>query len=218
MNRSDERRQIQGSHGFDAEEQADAKGGGKRIGKAAGGHVESGGHDESTGRGPHTARQPKGDEGASVSGVGGAKRAEAGHAREHVSHEHDDKISHDDQGGKAGEGSSMSGVGGARTAQSRKQADDRKEQLGEHKGGVRGGREIKRESVDADHVLGDGGAIGVHSAEGRSDMASAGANRKEAMEPEREENEKAAIGRERTVPTKNTMGFGERETVGKHTI
>ena len=230
MNRSDERRQIQGAHhashsedgfgehGFDQEAKDDEKGGGKRIGVKAGGRVEHGGHDESTGRGPHTSREPKGDEGASNSGVGAARRAEASHTREHVSHEHDDKISHSDQGGKAGEGSSMSGVGGARSAQSRKQADDRKEQLGEHKGGVRGGREIKRETVDADHVIGDGGAIGTHSAEGHSDMASAGANRKEAMEPEREENEKAAIGRERTVPTKNTMGHGERETVGRHTI
>jgi hypothetical protein len=38
------------------------------------------------------------------------------------------------------------------------------------------------------------------------------------VEPEREENEKAAMGRERTTPTKHTMGHGERETVAKHTI
>jgi hypothetical protein len=230
MNRSDERRQISGAHhadhdeegfgahGFDAEEKDDEGGGGKRIGVTTGGRVESGGHDESTGRGPHTKREPKGDMGASVSGVGGTKAAERSHTTEHVSREHDEKISHSDQGGKAGEGSSMSGVGAAKSAQARKQKDDLNEQLGEHEGGIRGGREIKRVKVDADHVMGDGGEIGTSSAEGRSDMASAGANRKEAMEPEREENEKAAMGRERSVPTKNTIGWGERETIAKHTI
>jgi hypothetical protein len=228
MIRSDERKQIHGAHhaehaedgfgahGFDQAEKDDEKPH-REIGRSSGGRVESGGHDESTGRGPHTMRQPKGDEGASTSGVGAAKRAEASHTREHVSHEHDEKISHSDQGGKAGEGSSMSGVGAARTAQARKQRDDEREQLGEHKH-VSGGRGIKRETVDADHVMGDGGEIGTSSAEGMSDMASGKANRKEAMEPEREENEKAAMGRERTVPTKNTMGHGERETVAKHTI
>ena len=223
MNRSDERRQIQGAHhaghhedGFGADGFDEPKS--SRIGVKSGGRVESGGHDESTGRGPHTKAEPKGDEGASNSGVGAAKRAEASHTRGGVSHEHDDKISRSDQGGKAGEGSSMSGVGGARSAQSRKQEADRDEQLGEHKGGVRGGREIKRETVDADHVIGDGGAIGTHAAEGMSDMASSKANRKEAMEPEREDQEKAAMGRERTVPSKNTMGHGERETVARHTI
>lgn len=232
MIRSDERNQVKGAHHADHAEDGFGHGDkaekdderphremGRHAGRGAqGGHVESGGHDESTGKGPHTKAQPKGDMGASVSGVGGAKAAEAKHTREHVSQEHDERMSHSDQGGKAGEGSSMSGVGAAKSAQSRKQADDMKEQLGEHKGGVRGGRGITREHVEADHVIGDGGSVGTHSAEGMSDMASSKANRKEAMEPEREENEQAAMGRERTTPSKNTMGWGERETVGKHTI
>jgi hypothetical protein len=229
MNRSDERRQISGAHhaehaeegfgghGFDEEEKDDERGAGKRIGVSSGGRVESGGHDESTGKGPHTKAEPKGDMGASVAGVGEARRITEGRAREHVSHEHDERMSHGDQGGKAGEGSSMSGVGDAKRAQARKQAEDREEQLGEHKH-VSGGRGIKHVSVDADHVIGDGGEIGTSSAEGFADSASSKANRKEAMEPEREENEKAAMGRERSVPTKNTMGHGERETIAKHTI
>jgi len=83
---------------------------------------------------------------------------------------------------------------------------------------ISGGRGIMRESVEAENVMGDGGKIGVSSAEGETDMASGKANRKEAGEPEREENEKAAIGRDRSVPTKNTMGWGERETKSEHTI
>jgi hypothetical protein len=219
MIRSDERKQIHGAHHAEHAEEGFGSGGfhSDRPGVAAGGRVESGGHAESTGRGPHTKREPKGDEGASTAGVGAAKRAEAAHTREHVSHEHDEKISRSDQGGKAGEGSSMSGVGDARKAQARKQRQDEDEQLGEH-GHVSGGRGIKRVSVDADHVIGDGGSIGTSSAEGMSDMASSKANRKEAMEPEREENEKSAMGRERSIATKNTMGHGERETIAKHTI
>jgi hypothetical protein len=83
---------------------------------------------------------------------------------------------------------------------------------------VHGGRGIMHESVEAENVIGTGGDVGVASAEGESDMASGKANRKEAMEPEREENEKAAMGRDRTVAHKNTMSHGERETVGRHTI
>lgn len=82
---------------------------------------------------------------------------------------------------------------------------------------VSGGRAIMHESVEANHVMGTGGAVGTQSAEGESDMASSKANRKEAMEPEREANEKAAIGRERSVPAKNVMGHGERETIARHT-
>jgi hypothetical protein len=81
-----------------------------------------------------------------------------------------------------------------------------------------GGRGIMHESVEAENVIGDGGKIGVSSAEGESDMASGKANRKEAGEPEREENEKAAIGRDRSVPHKNAMGWGERETKSEHTV
>lgn len=83
---------------------------------------------------------------------------------------------------------------------------------------VKGGRGIMHETVDAEHVMGTGGPVGTHSAEGESDMASSKANRKEGMEPEREENEQAAVGKERTVAHKNTMGHGERETISKHTI
>jgi hypothetical protein len=202
----------------DEVEEDDARGGGRKIGVRAGGRVEYAGHDLSTGKGPHTKAQPKGDMGASVAGVGEAKAAEAVHTREHVSQEHDQRMAHSDQGGKAGEGSSMSGVGDARRAQARKQKDDLDEQLGEHAHVSSGPRGIKRVSVDADHVMGDGASLGAGSAEGFADMASSKANRKEAMEPEREMNEKAAMGRERTVPTKNTMGHGERETIAKHTI
>jgi hypothetical protein len=83
---------------------------------------------------------------------------------------------------------------------------------------ISGGRGIMHESVEAENVMGSGGKVGVSSAEGDSDMASGKANRKEAGEPEREENEKSAIGRDRSVPHKNTMGHGERETKSCHTI
>lgn len=109
----------------------------------------------------------------------------------------------------------------SRSEQDREMSADHKEELGEHKGGVSSGpRSVKHHEVEADHVIGDGGEIGVSSAEGHSDNASAKANRKEAGEPEREENEKMAMGgeREKSVAHKNVMGHGERETIGKHTI
>lgn len=203
------------------EEVMDDERGGKRIGLrgggAEGGRVEMGGGPLSTGKGPHTMAQPKGDMGASVAGVGEARKAEMPHVTGGVSREHDMKMTSPGQGGKTGEGSSMSGVGEARMAQSRHQKADMDEQLGEHKM-VSSGRGMKRQAVDADHVIGDGGEIGMMSAEGMADMASSRANRKEAMEPEREMDEKMAMGRERTPPTKNTMGWGERETIAKHTI
>jgi hypothetical protein len=83
---------------------------------------------------------------------------------------------------------------------------------------ISGGRGIMHETVEAENVIGDGGKVRVATAEGDSDMASGKANRKEAGEPEREENEKAAMGRERSVPHKNSMGWGERETKSEHTI
>jgi hypothetical protein len=83
---------------------------------------------------------------------------------------------------------------------------------------ISGGRGIEHETVEAENVMGTGGEVGTSSAEGEPDMASSKANRKEAGEPEREENEKAAMGREHSVAHKNTMGHGERETVSKHTI
>lgn len=76
----------------------------------------------------------------------------------------------------------------------------------------------KTRHIDADHVIGDGGGKGSPDADTFSDMASSGANRKEAGEPEREVAEQAAMGRDRATPHKNVMGHGERETVAKHTI
>ena len=116
------------------------------------------------------------------------------------------------------------GAGMARTrseahrGEERIEHEDNASQEGDESDEVRGGRGIMHESVEAENVIGSGGKVDVASAEGESDMASGKANRKEAMEPEREENEKAAMGRERTVAHKNTMGHGERETVAKHTI
>jgi hypothetical protein len=101
-----------------------------------------------------------------------------------------------------------------------KRSDTPKEMFGKVAGDnvISGGREIKHETVEADNVMGTGGDVGVSSAEGESDMASSKANRKEAGEPERERNEEAAMGRERSVPYKNVMGHGERETKSEHTV
>jgi hypothetical protein len=143
---------------------------------------------------------------------GAARKAEDSHATEHVSREHDDRI-----GGEDTEGASMArSPGKARSAEAKAQSEQKGK--GHGKDEVSGGRGIMHEHVDADHVIGEGGPVGVHSAEGESDMASGKANRKEAMEPEREENEKAAIGREKEVAHKNAMGHGERETIARHTI
>lgn len=144
---------------------------------------------------------------------GEARRDEESHVTGGVSREHDEPIDKEE-----GEDSSMArSRGAAHAGAERHEREERKQEEGEHHG-VKGGRGIMREHVDADHVMGTGGAVETHSAEGEPDMASAKANRKEADEPEREENEKAAMGRERSVPTKNTMGHGERETIAKHTI
>lgn len=144
-----------------------------------------------------------------------ARRKESAIGGEHVSREHDDPERDVEE---EGEDASMArNPAGTRRAEAREMKEDHEEEEGE-RGTVRGGREIKRERVEADHVIGTGGEIETSSAEGMSDMASAKANRKEAMEPEREEQEKAAMGRERTVAHKNTIGHGERETIAKHTI
>lgn len=135
--------------------------------------------------------------------------------KEHVSKEHDDPERQIEEEGE--DASEARSPAAARRAEAREMEEEHEEEEGE-RGTVRGGREIKRETIDADHVIGAGGKVGTFSAEGETDMASAKANRKEAMEPEREEQEKEAMGRERTVPTKNTMGWGERETAAKHTI
>lgn len=145
---------------------------------------------------------------------GDARRKEEGHATEHVSREHDDKDPGESTGGGSDEARSPSR---AKAAQSRVQSEESTDMKDTHDS-VSSGRGIKREHVDADHVMGSGGSIGTASAEGEPDMASSKANRKEAMEPEREANEKAAMGPERTVAHKNTMSHGERETVAKHTI
>jgi len=152
--------------------------------------------------------------GASMARSGSAaRRDEASHVTGGVSHEHDDPIDKPE-----GEDSSMArSRAGTKAGAERHEREERAMELGEHKE-VRGGRGIMREHVDADHVIGTGGGVETSSAEGESDMASAKANRKEAMEPEREENEQAAMGRERSVPAKHVMGHGERETVAKHTI
>jgi hypothetical protein len=142
------------------------------------------------------------------------KQMSAGMGR--VSKEHDDPERQVEEEG-AEDASMARSPAAARKAEAREMKDEHEEE-GHDRDVVRGGREIKRESVEADHVIGTGGKVGTSSAEGEPDMASAKANRKEAMEPEREEQEKAAMGRERTVAHKNTISWGERETVAKHTI
>jgi hypothetical protein len=148
-----------------------------------------------------------------------ARRREEPHVTEHVSKEADEP---ERQVEEEGEDSSLARTrAGAKAGAERHARGERAEEAEgreKHAHEVKGGRGIMREHVDADHVIGTGGEVETKSAEGVSDMASAKANRKEADEPEREENEQAAMGRERSVPTKHTMGHGERETVAKHTI
>lgn len=145
---------------------------------------------------------------------GAARRDEESHVTGHVSKEHDER----DGAESTSEGSAMArSPGKARSDQARVQREESTDMKDTHDE-VRSGRGIKREHVDADHVMGTGGGIATASAEGEPDMASSKANRKEAMEPEREAQEKSAIGGERSVPHKHTMSHGERETVAKHTI
>ncbi len=165
-------------------------------------------------------RQTKGGLGASMArSPGAARHDEESHVTEHVSREADDA---EHQAEEKGEDSSMArSRSAAHAGAERHERGEREEEAegkSKHSHEVRGGRGIMREHVDADHVMGTGGEVETKSAEGEADMASAKANRKEAMEPEREENEQAAMGRERTVAHKNTMGHGERETVACHTI
>lgn len=145
--------------------------------------------------------------------AGTARRDEESHVKGGVSREADEPIDKEE-----GEDSSMARSRGAAHAGAERHAgEERRMEEGEHRE-VKGGRGIEREHVDADHVIGSGGRVETMSAEGETDMASAKANRKEAMEPEREANEEAAMGRERSVPAKNVIGHGERETIAKHTI
>ena len=137
-----------------------------------------------------------------------ARRDEEKDDVEHVSREADDR-----EGPAEGEMSSMARTpaGARRGAEQHREYEDRAQ---------RGDRDVVR-GGQADHVFGPGaetGEFGTATAEGMADMASGKANRKEAGEPEREANEKAAMGRERTPAHKNTMGHGERETIAKHTI
>jgi hypothetical protein len=142
-----------------------------------------------------------------------ARRREEPIADEKVSSEPDDAMDEHES-----EDSSMARTPAAAKRGAVRHEHEERSIEGKHHDSVSGGREIMHESVDADHVIGVGGRVGTASAEGEPDMASAKANRKEAGEPEREENEKAAMGKERSVAAKNVIGHGERETVAKHTI
>ena len=161
--------------------------------------------------------------GSGIAGVastpGAARRDEMPISREKVHREAGRKMDHTEDEGEID--SLASSPAGTRRGEAEHMRRAHEEELGE-RGTVRGGREIMHEQVEADHVIGDGGKVGVKSAEGYADMASAKANRKEADEPEREMNEQAAMGgrmgKEPSVPHKHTMSHGERETVAKHTI
>lgn len=78
--------------------------------------------------------------------------------------------------------------------------------------------EIGHEEVEASHAMGSHESVNAAEAEDFPDTASAKANRKEADEPEREESEQRAIGRERTIPARNVMGHGMREPKARNTI
>lgn len=119
-----------------------------------------------------------------------------------------------------GEDSSMARTPAAAREGARKHADyEDRSQEGDEKTEVKSGHGIGLKTVEADYVMGEGGKSKTRTAtaEGEPDMASAKANRKEAMEPEREDEEKAAIGRDRTVAHKNSMGWGEREVIARNT-
>lgn len=156
--------------------------------------------------------------------IGLAKGAVGGHSNEKAEIAAEDDVA--ETGGKnqtegrhtsGKRGAGDVGLGSTKNAQSRHM--DESEGVGRHEKTVKsGGREVGKKMVEAENVMGKSSVGASSTAEGFSDMASAGANRKEAGEPEREEAEKSAMGRERSVPTKNTMGHGERETVAKHTI
>lgn len=148
-----------------------------------------------------------------------ARRREEPHVTEHVSPEADDR---EHQPEEESEDSSMArSRSAAKAGAERHERGERAEEAEgkeSHAHEIKGGRGIMHEQVDADHVIGTGGKVGVKSAEGESDMASAKANRKEADEPEREHNEQAAMGREPSVAAKHVIGHGERETIARHTI
>jgi hypothetical protein len=150
------------------------------------------------------------DERKQISGQGKKVPAE-GERMGKVSKEADDPMGHE------GEGSSMArSKGAAMRGQEKSMAYEHEEEGKRGKDSVSSAQKTRH--VDADHVLGDGGSKSSPDADTFSDMASAGANRKEAGEPEREKAEEAAMGRERSVAHKNVMGHGERETIAKHTI
>jgi hypothetical protein len=93
-------------------------------------------------------------------------------------------------------------------------------------------RGIGTKTVEAHGAIGSHNAVQAKGAEGDTDMASSKANRKENYEPEREAAEKRAIDNDRVehsgtfgsgrhgtaVPTKHTMGHGEREPKASNTV
>lgn len=131
---------------------------------------------------------------------------------------------------KGSEGASMAkSADASRSATSR----DQSEQDREDSNTVRSAAGMPKKSVESRGVVGENQSVRATAAEGVSDDASARANRKEAEEPERERDEKAAIRENRvrtsntistrnTVgrepPTKGTMGHGQRTPVAKNTI
>ena len=162
-------------------------------------------------------------EGSGIPGVAStpraARRDEEPIARERVSRERGDPQHNPEDG----ENAAMVRSPGksTRRAEEGYMRKAHEEELGE-RGTVKGGREIMKEKVEAEHVIGkaaERGSAEAYSAEGQVDGESSKAERKEAMEPERAANEHEAMrGAGRSTPTKHTMGWGERETVAKHTI
>lgn len=96
--------------------------------------------------------------------------------------------------------------------------------------GGKGGSGMAGHKVTAEHIMGEHESPHAAGAESMPDDASAKANRKEAMEPERERDEKAAVesrgiahrhtmgGTGGPAHGQHTMGHGERKMTGKHTI
>jgi len=148
-----------------------------------------------------------------------ARRMQMPEAMEHVSKEHDDPISHPEVGGL--NASMERAPAGSKRAQAEFMKKSHAEELGE-RGKYTNRQGVYRKPVEADHVIGEGGSHEMRTAEAIPEMTGSKAQRKEAGEPEREEDEMAAMGaKEDEQPRaahKNTMGWGERETVAKHTI
>lgn len=121
--------------------------------------------------------------------------------------------------------------GAAHSAEAREQSEDLAEQQRPESVKSTDNALDTGKSVESHHVMGGRSSVHAEGAEAETDLASAKANRKEASEPEREEDEKSAMGsnevehkttlggaRRSSVANKNTMGHGERTAVAKHTI